>query len=64
MVLILGLVFALVLLMKSTLSFSVVDLATISIPYSCSLVNYSVIDTIHIIISSWLNMYYKFDLYF
>ena len=32
MVLILGLVFALVLLKKGTLSFSVVDLATISIP--------------------------------
>ena len=31
MVLMLGLVFALVLLKKSTLSFSVVDLATISI---------------------------------
>ena len=32
MVLILGLVFALVLFKKSTLSFSVVDLAAISIP--------------------------------
>ena len=32
MVLILGLVFALVLLKKSTFKFSVVDLATISIP--------------------------------
>ena len=52
MVLILGLVFVLVLLKKSTLSFSVVDLATTSIRYSCSLVNFSVLDTIHIIISS------------
>ena len=34
MVLILGLVFALVLLKKSTLSFNVVDLATSSIPYT------------------------------
>ena len=52
MVLSLDLVFALVLLKKSTLSFNVVDLATISVPYSCSLVNFSVIDTLHIIISS------------
>ena len=64
MVLILGLGFALVLLKKSTLSFSLVDLATIS----CSLVNFSVLDTIHIIISScilwiWLILL-GVDLYF
>ena len=42
MIIILDVVFALVLFKKSTLNFNVVDhLATISIPYSCSLVNFS-----------------------
>ena len=52
MVLILGSVFALVLFKKSTLSFSVVVLAILLVYPSCSLVNFSVIDTIHRIISS------------
>ena len=60
MVLTSGLAFALTLFKKNTLSFSVVDLATINVCYvvsnkypSCSLVNFSNTYTIPIIVSSY-----------